>query len=116
MTTLQLPWPSRPLWQNARTHWSARARATRKHRHWAKMAALAAGPVPPLPNARLSFAFHPPLQSRPDLQNMPATMKAYIDGLADAMGCDDRGFVPVWPEAFGPRVKLGAVFITIKEA
>jgi hypothetical protein len=29
------------------------------------------------------------------------------------MGCDDRGFIPVWPEQFAPRVKLGAVYITI---
>lgn len=68
-----------------------------------------------MPRARLSFAFHPAPRSRPDLQNMPATMKAYIDGIADAMGCDDRHFTPIWPETFAPRVKNGAVIITIQE-
>jgi crossover junction endodeoxyribonuclease RusA len=111
--TIRLPWPARPLWQNARPHWSAKARATKKARHWAQLAAMEAGITAPIPSARLVFAFHPPPKSRPDLANVPATTKAYIDGIADAMGCDDRGFVPVWPEAFGPRVKLGAVVITI---
>jgi crossover junction endodeoxyribonuclease RusA len=113
MTTIRLPWPARPLWQNARPHWASRAQATRKARYWAKLAAMEAGITTPIPNARLQFAFHPPLLARPDLANVPAAMKSYIDGIADAMGCDDRGFIPVWPEAFGPRVKLGAVYVTI---
>ena len=29
MTTIHLPWPPRPLWQNARTHWNANARAAK---------------------------------------------------------------------------------------
>lgn len=112
--TITLPWPAEELWANRRPHWSARHRETVKHRRWAKDAAKAAR-VPQAPRARLAFAFHPPPRSRPDLQNMPATMKAYIDGIADAMGCDDRHFIPVWPEAFATRVKLGQIIITVSE-
>jgi hypothetical protein len=48
------------------------------------------------------------------MQNMPATMKAQIDGIADAMGVDDRRFRCVWPEVFGARVKGGAVLVTVE--
>lgn len=112
---LTLPWPAPELWANRGPHWAAKSKAVAKHRQWAKFEAMRAGINRPMPRARLSFTFHAPPRSRPDLQNMPATMKAYIDGIADAMGCDDRHFIPVWPEAFGARVKLGQIIITVSE-
>ena len=45
---------------------------------------------------------------------MPGMMKAGIDGIADAMGCDDHGFRPRWPEAFNEPTKGGAVMIHVK--
>lgn len=110
---IRLPWPSEPLWQNRRVHWSKRSKATKIARHYAAMAAREAG-VPYLPDAMLEFSFYPPPMSRPDLQNMPATMKAYIDGIADAMKVDDRKFNCVWPSKFGERTKGGAVLVHVK--
>jgi len=67
-----------------------------------------------MPNAILEFSFHPPDNRRRDVQNMPATVKGAIDGIADAMGCDDSGFRPVFPTEFGANAKGGCVLIHIK--
>lgn len=76
--------------------------------------ARGAGLTIPMPDAILRFEFYPPPMSRPDIQNMPATMKAYIDGIADAMGCDDRHFQPMFPTEFCERRRGGAVVIEVE--
>lgn len=111
---LRLSWPPRALWQNHRRHWRDRHRATKAYRTEAWGAALEAA-VPKIPDATIEFTFHPPDNIRRDIQNMPATMKAAIDGIADAMRCDDKGFRPVFPSSFGPVTKGGCVCIRIKE-
>lgn len=114
---LRLSWPPKPLWQNARTHWSARAKAVRAYRQEACAVALQQS-IKRLNTTtpRLVFTFHPPDKRRRDLQNMPSTQKAAIDGIADAMGCDDHGFRCVWPETFSKPVKGGCVLIEVSEA
>ncbi len=113
---IRLSWPDKALWQNARVHWAARSGATKAYRAEAWGRALEqsvfkiAGTSP-----RLIFSFHPPDNRRRDLQNMPATQKAAIDGIADAMKCDDAGFRCVWPETWGEVVKGGCVMIEVME-
>ncbi len=113
---IRLSWPQRALWQNTRPHWRTRSEKTRAYRTEAWGAALAQsiGRIQTT-TPRLIFSFHPPDNRRRDLQNMPATMKAAIDGIADAMGCDDAGFRCVWPETWGDVVKGGCVMIEVRE-
>jgi crossover junction endodeoxyribonuclease RusA len=111
---IRLPWPAPALWRNRRVHWGDRAKAVKKARAEARLMAQNSGLRSPIPEAVLEFHFSPPPQSRPDLQNMPDTVKAYIDGIADAMGCDDRGFQPRWPDQFSDRVKGGAVLVHVR--
>jgi crossover junction endodeoxyribonuclease RusA len=113
---LRLSWPARPLWQNYRTHWNAAARTRAEYRReaWALALAQSVGRLETT-TPRLVFSFHPPDRRKRDLHNMPATMKAAIDGIAQAMGCDDEGFRCVWPEAWGDVVKGGCVMIEITE-
>lgn len=40
----------------------------------------------------LRFDFHPPDKRRRDLDNMLASIKAGVDGIADALGVDDQRF------------------------
>ena len=42
-------------------------------------------------------------------------MKAYIDGIADAMGCDDKGFKVDFPSVFAGTKKIGEVVFRISE-
>ena len=109
---IRLPWPEPALWQNRKVHWAKRAKATKSARAEA-WALTIEQKVPRIPGAILEFSFHPPSRAKRDIQNMPATQKAAIDGIADAMGCDDNGFRVRWPETFGSIVNGGCVVVTI---
>lgn len=114
MTRITLPWPPKGLHAHAKGHWRSKAAATKSYRaiaFWlAKEAKVAADP-----NARLVFTFHPPNLRRRDLPNLfgPPT-KAAIDGIAEAMGCDDNRFRCAFPEEFAAPVKGGAVIIEVE--
>lgn len=112
--TLHLSWPPAPLWQNRPAHWAKAMRAKRAYKHEAWAKALEAG-VQHLGTTtpRLSFHFRLPDRRKRDLQNMPATQKAAIDGIAKAMGCDDAGFRCVWPEEWAPVTAGGAVIVIV---
>jgi len=109
---LRLSWPNKCLSSNSRAHWAAKAQAAKTARHEA-WAIAKTRQLPAWPEARLTFTFHPPDRRRRDMQNMPHMCKAYIDGIADAMGCDDNKFRCVWPEAFGDVVQGGSVRVEI---
>jgi crossover junction endodeoxyribonuclease RusA len=109
---IRLPWPEPALWQNRKVHWARRAKATKSARKTAWALALEQK-VPRIPNAILEFEFYPPTNAKRDIQNMPATQKAAIDGIADAMGCDDSEFRVRWPEAFSGVVHGGCVVVRI---
>ncbi|WCE04446.1 hypothetical protein [Pseudoxanthomonas sp. JBR18] len=96
MSQLILPWPSKDLSPNGRAHWSKKAKATKLSRFEAAMIARHAGwPLLALPEGRLHlwWDFYPPTKRLPDDDNMLARCKAYRDGIADALGIDDKRFV-----------------------
>ena len=103
-----LPYPFPALWPNKRPHWSAKARATRSYRFMAKLAANGAKPGP------VHLVFCPrPFGPAPDLDNCIAAFKAGQDGLADAMGVNDRDLTFTY--VIGNRCKEGAVIVEIGE-
>lgn len=111
---IRLSWPLRALWTNEKAHWQKKSRAVKAYRQEAWARALEQS-VKRLNTTtpRLYFSFHPPDRRKRDLHNMPETQKAAIDGIADAMGCDDSGFQCVWPVTWGDPVKGGAVVIEV---
>lgn len=111
---VELPWPPRALWPNARNHWSAMARAKRSYK--AAAWALAAEARQPMPQARLRvhMAFCPPDKIRRDMDNLIAAMKAGLDGISQAIGVDDHLWV--LSAEIGPVEKPGVVRITIEAA
>lgn len=115
MSTITLPWPPKALTPHAKGHWRPKAAATKTYRATACVLTKAAR-LDCNPNARLVFRFHPPNRARRDLHNLPIQMKAAIDGIADAMGCDDHGFRCAWPETFDEPIKGGAVIVTVEAA
>lgn len=116
MTQLHLSWPARPLWANWRGHWRPKSQTIAKAREEARALALEAGiKRAGLIRPRLTFAFHPCTKALPDMQNMPHTQKAAIDGIADALGMDDKTFACVWPVEFSAPIKGGRVVVTITE-
>ena len=99
MIVVQLPYPNKALWPNGRPHWSEKARETKKHREWAFMAAKAAinGAALGNSNERIPIRLTVSCKSRgvePDKDNCLAASKAYLDGIAAALGVNDNLFDP----------------------
>lgn len=93
---LILPWPAKELSPNARVHWAVKgeaARSARVHANW--VARMAGWHRAELPEGRLHLwiTFYPPTRRRPDDDNMLSRFKPWRDGIADAMGIDDKRFV-----------------------
>lgn len=118
---ITLPWPDRKLSPNARVHWRAKAPVTAKARKDAALATYAAlgcglrtvrdalageGKIP------LEVRFYPPDRRHRDDDSMVSSFKAARDGIADALGVNDRRFRPhyVFEDAEKPgriEVRLG---------
>lgn len=96
MTEIILPWPPVALSPNARLHWSALAKAKKAYRtecfYQARHAGIAAGMFGKDAKVHVSLEFYPPDRRHRDEDNMLASMKSGLDGLADALGIDDRHF------------------------
>ena len=89
-----LPWPPRALSPNSRPpHWSVLAKAKRAYRSACCVEAMAAGwrkvAFAPTDRLHVRLVFVPPDRRRRDMDNLIASMKAGLDGLADALGVDD---------------------------
>jgi crossover junction endodeoxyribonuclease RusA len=95
MICLTLPWPHKDLSPNARVCWQRRSRVVKQARRTAAALAIAAGwrsvtlPEGPL---HLWFDFYPPTRRGIDDDNAMARCKPFRDGLADALGIDDKRF------------------------
>lgn len=87
-----LPWPARVVHPNSRAHWRRRAGATKRMRRDACVLAKAAKLRLGDGAVHVTLTFYPPDRRRRDLDGCIASCKAYLDGLADAMGVDDNRF------------------------
>lgn len=114
---IELPFPAKILWPNGRGHWAAKARAFKDHKGWAWAAGMAkfrhigltTGPV------NWSVTIHPKTAHAIDDDNARASLKAYQDGLALALGVDDKQFnAPTL--TFGEPIKGGKVIIELEAA
>jgi crossover junction endodeoxyribonuclease RusA len=93
MNEIVFPWPPKELSPNARTHWARKARFTKAYRTecWAltRQAKAAIDFVGPI---QVSLTFCPPDRRQRDLDNMLASVKAALDGMALALDVNDKLF------------------------
>jgi crossover junction endodeoxyribonuclease RusA len=109
-----LPFPAKILWPNGRGHWAEKARAVKSARKAAWAAALAAG-VKSLPvggRYGLAITVYPKTRHPIDRDNCVSAAKSLIDGIADALGVDDRTF-DTPSISFGEPVKGGMLSLTL---
>lgn len=114
---LDLPWPHKHLSPNARPHPMARARAVKNARGIARTLTMPqARKHGPLGEGEIRFAvtFNPPGNYGYDDDNLMASIKAYRDGIADALKVNDTRFRTERP-VIGPVVKHGNVRIEITQ-
>jgi crossover junction endodeoxyribonuclease RusA len=92
---IELPFPPASLSGHAKGHWRSKSGPTAKHRAWAFNATKAAKLTVPEGDSdiQIHVTFVPP-DRRGDRVNYPVRMKAYFDGIAEALGVNDRRFVP----------------------
>jgi crossover junction endodeoxyribonuclease RusA len=94
MIELTLPWPPKALSPNARTHWRAKSPITKAYKQACWALCKESGMVAPdSPRIALWLDFYPPDRRARDDDNMIASFKAGRDGLALALGIDDKRFV-----------------------
>lgn len=93
MNELTLPWPPKELSPNARLHWAQKAKHAKNYRRacWAltkaaNSAAVWDGPI------HVRMVFWRPQNRSYDLDNLIASMKSGLDGIAEALGVNDSRF------------------------
>lgn len=88
-----LPWPPAGLSPNARLHWAALSKLKKQYREACRLQVLAQGAQPMQGCLRVQLEFVPPNRRKRDWDNLVASMKSGLDGLADALQVDDSQFV-----------------------
>ena len=118
MMTVTLGWPSPNLSPNARPHWAALARAKKAARLEGFCDAMEAlkfikpSALKDVKAVSIQVTFIPPNAIRRDADNMLASIKAHLDGIADAIGIDDSRWTWAAPIIAKPE-KPGRVVVTI---
>lgn len=95
---ITLPWPDKALSPNSRVHWGRKAAAVKAARAVAHLTAQANGIGPKSVEGydgklHLWIDYYPKTRNYPDADNCLSASKAYLDGIADALGVNDRRFV-----------------------
>lgn len=110
-------WPNRSLSPNARVHRMKLARAKRQSRDEAYLlaySALRAKPVSPslgTPKLDVVIIARPAVRRSRDEDNLIASLKATLDGIATAIGIDDSRFhiqplIITDPDKANPRIEI----------
>lgn len=110
---ITLPWPPQVLNPNKRVHWAQRAKAVKRYRGdcWA-LAKKAGHRITWAGHIFLWVTFVPPDRRHRDDDNMIAAFKAGRDGIAQALGVDDKRFRVV-PYVADEPAKGGKVVVRL---
>ena len=112
MKTITLPWPPKELSPNATLHWAKKAKYKKSYRTLAWGLTLEQKiEVPKDQTVPMVITFYPPDKRHRDYDNRVASIKAGLDGVADALRVNDRLFRPQFN--FSEEI-LGKVTIEIQ--
>ena len=113
MNTVKLPWPPKELSPNSMLQWSKKAKKKKEYRIACWTLSLEAKLVAPPGEGKIpiEITFYPPDKRHRDADNMVASIKSGLDGVADALKINDKRFLPTFK--FEEQV-LGMVVITLK--
>lgn len=114
--SIRLPWPDKALSPNAPgQHWAKKGRAAKAAygMAWAVTLEALKGEKVAWPAVKLHWVFHPKTANRVDDDNAEASCKHYRDGIAKALGIDDKHFTAT--REIADPIKGGAVIVHIEE-
>jgi crossover junction endodeoxyribonuclease RusA len=105
---IYLSFPPAILSPNARPHWRRLAAAKKAYRMECFIDAKRQGikKITPAGPITVSLVFYPPDKRQRDWDNMLAAAKSGLDGLADALGVDDRNFQLVYHVSPEPKNRV----------
>jgi crossover junction endodeoxyribonuclease RusA len=105
---IYLSFPPAILSPNARPHWRRLAEAKKSYRMECFIEAKRQGvkKIQPRCPIAISLTFYPPDKRARDQDNMFAAMKSGLDGIADALGVDDRNFQLVYHVSPEPKNRV----------
>jgi crossover junction endodeoxyribonuclease RusA len=109
MNSVTLPWPPKELSPNARIHWAKKSKAAKAYRASCYLLTKQSGmAVDWGGDVHAWIDFYPPDKRHRDDDNMIAAFKAGRDGMADALGIDDKRIRihPYVKEQIGGMVKI----------
>jgi crossover junction endodeoxyribonuclease RusA len=108
--TITLPWPPRALSPNARTHWRKKAPIAKAYKQACWTLTKESKIALPESAGRLALwlDFYPPDHRARDDDNMIASFKSGRDGIALALGIDDKRFrtFPYVQDKIGGYIKV----------
>lgn len=114
MIEIELPFPRPNLSPNKRLHWRALAAAKKAYEYdcfYAAYAVVGRDIKLPKEPIRVSITFIAPDRRQRDRDNIIASFKAGQDGLAKALGLDDKWFRQEYH--FGEPEKPGRVIVRV---
>ena len=119
MIEINLPWIDTALLPNRANgrNWRATASAKKDAKQTGKFEArrsCAIGVIDPLTDHSLHIIFRPPRIPGPDVDGVLSAMKPMLDGIAEALGVNDRRFNPIMITR-GPTVKGGSITVLIDD-
>jgi crossover junction endodeoxyribonuclease RusA len=112
--SIELSWPAKELSPNARVHhmvlWRFKS-AAKKEAYWATkyVRPLTWAHDGPLP---VRIVAHPPDNRARDTDNLISSLKAHLDGIADALGVNDSTFT-LQPVVWADRMDRGKIIVEI---
>ena len=110
---ITLPWPPKELSPNARVHWAVKAKAAKTYRQLCAILTRQSGAKAKGIPLNITVSFHPPDNRPRDDDNYISAFKPGRDGVADALGIDDKHFHPTYQPRQAP-IKGGAVIIEME--
>ena len=113
---LMLPWPPSVLSPNSRTHWAPKSRAAKAYRNscfWCTKASEILIDWDGIVHVWIKF--YPPDRRHRDDDNVISAFKAGRDGVAEALGLDDKRF-RIHPWLSDRPVKGGCVQLSFNKS
>jgi hypothetical protein len=112
---INLPWPNKLLSPNARIHWAKKAKAAKAAKQVGHLCALESKvAIDWEGEIHLWITFYPPDRRARDDDNLIASFKNYRDGIAQALGVDDKRF-RTHPWLSDQPIKNGVVIVKITQ-
>jgi crossover junction endodeoxyribonuclease RusA len=109
VTEIVFPWPPGALNPNKRCHWSVKSKAAKGYREACHLLTKQSGALIDWDgDVHVWIDFYPPDKRHRDDDNMIAAFKSGRDGMADALGIDDKRIRihPYVKEQIGGMVKI----------